>query len=53
MADLASRAGVDGSTTAKEKSESDIRWVGEFADELTVAIALREWEQAVSLVERG
>lgn len=53
MADLASRAGVDGSTTAKEKSESDIRWVGEFADELTVAIALREWEQAVVLVERG
>lgn len=52
MADLASRAGGD-TSTAKEKAESDIRWVGEFADELTVSIALREWEQAVSLVERG
>jgi hypothetical protein len=52
MADLASRAGADGST-GKEKAESDIRWVGEFADELTVAIALREWDQAVALVERG
>jgi hypothetical protein len=52
MADLTLRAGGDGSS-AKEKAESDARWVGEFADELTVAIALREWDQAVSLVERG
>lgn len=52
MAELTSRAGGDVSS-AKEKAESDIRWVGEFADELTVAIALREWSQAVSLVERG
>lgn len=51
MADLAERAGGDGG--AKEKAEKDARWVGEFADELTVAIALREWEQAVSLVEKG
>ncbi|KIM88914.1 hypothetical protein PILCRDRAFT_3077 [Piloderma croceum F 1598] len=52
MADLAHRAGGDGSS-AKEKAERDARWVGEFADELTVAIALREWNQAVSLVEQG
>jgi hypothetical protein len=51
MADLTQRAG-DGSS-AKEKAERDARWVGEFADELTVAIALREWDQAVSLVEEG
>jgi hypothetical protein len=52
MADLTQRAGGDGSS-AKEKAERDARWVGEFADELTVAIALREWDQAVSLVEEG
>ncbi|TFY54472.1 hypothetical protein EVG20_g9690, partial [Dentipellis fragilis] len=51
MADLQRQAGMgDG---AKEKSERDARWVGDFADELTVAIALREWERAVSLVEEG
>jgi exocyst complex component 8 len=52
MADLAERAGGDGSS-AKEKAERDARWVGEFADELTVAIALRDWDQAVALVEEG
>ncbi|KAL1739371.1 Cullin repeat-like-containing domain protein [Schizophyllum fasciatum] len=36
-----------------DKSERDGRWVGEWADELTVAIALREWEKAVTLVEQG
>ncbi|KAN0061879.1 exocyst complex component exo84 [Thecaphora frezii] len=29
------------------------RWNNDFADELAVCIALREWEEAVSLVERG
>lgn len=52
MADLAQRAGGDGGR-GKEKAEKDARWVGEFADELTVAIALRDWEQAVTLVEQG
>ncbi|KAL1715903.1 Cullin repeat-like-containing domain protein [Schizophyllum commune] len=33
--------------------QRDGRWVGEWADELTVAIALREWEKAVALVEQG
>ncbi|KAJ7269384.1 hypothetical protein B0H12DRAFT_36009 [Mycena haematopus] len=55
MADLARRADPDGSagTNAKEKADSDARWVGEWADELTVAIALREWEKATGLVETG
>lgn len=54
MADLASRADPDGAATdAKEKAERDARWVGEWADELTVAIALREWEKATGLVETG
>ena len=52
MADLTLRSGGDGSS-AKEKAERDARWVGEFADELTVAIALRDWDQAVSLVQQG
>ena len=51
MADLAMKAGM--SDLAKDKAERDIRWVGEFADELTVAIALREWDRAVELVEQG
>jgi hypothetical protein len=52
MADLTARAGGD-TTGAKEKAERDARWVGEWSDELNVAIALREWETAVALVERG
>ena len=51
MADLVQKPGVDPS--AQDKAEGDARWVGDFADRLTVAIALREWEQAVSLVEEG
>lgn len=54
MADLASRVDPDGAgSDAKEKAERDSRWVGEWADELTVAIALREWEKATGLVETG
>ncbi|GLB43605.1 putative nuclear mrna splicing [Lyophyllum shimeji] len=57
MADLASRGGgtpgVDVESGAKEKAERDAQWVGEWADELTVAIALREWDKAVTLVEEG
>ena len=51
MADLARRAGMgDG---AKEKHDRDARWVSDFCDDLTVAIALREYDQAVTLVEQG
>ncbi|KAJ7150404.1 exo84 subunit/exocyst complex component [Mycena filopes] len=55
MADLASKVDPDGAagSDAKEKAERDARWVGEWADELTVAIALREWEKATALVETG
>ena len=52
MAELAQKAGaVSGSL--EEKAEGDARWISDFADELTVAIALREWDQAVTLVEQG
>ncbi|KAG6831966.1 hypothetical protein H0H87_003301 [Tephrocybe sp. NHM501043] len=57
MADSAARGGElpgdDVESGAKEKAERDARWVGEWADDLTVAIALREWEKAVTLVEEG
>jgi hypothetical protein len=51
MADLAQQAGM--SESAKETSERDARWIGDFADQLTMAIALREWDTAVDLVEQG
>lgn len=43
----------DGFGGAKDKADKDALWVGEFTDSLTIAIALREWNKAVSLVEEG
>ena len=51
LADLASKADVGGSE--KEKTERDARWMGDFCDELTIAIALRKWDEAVTLVANG
>ena len=55
MADLAARAGETSSpaSDAKQKAERDSRWTSEWADDLNVAIALKEWEKAVKLVEEG
>lgn len=53
MADLAKQAGMTGAGDAKNKTESDARWVGDFTDELTVAISLRNFDRAVKLVEEG
>ena len=55
MADLAKKGGeFPGSgNDAKEKAERDARWVGDWSDDLTVAIALKEWSKAVDLVEQG
>lgn len=39
------------SNSADKKDPS--RWLNDFADELAVTIALREWGDAVSLVEKG
>ncbi|KAI0829081.1 hypothetical protein BC628DRAFT_1315984 [Trametes gibbosa] len=52
MAELASKTGELGAT-AKEKAERDARWIGDWSDDLTVAVALREWDRAVALVEEG
>lgn len=43
----------DVGASAKEKTERDARWIGDFTDDLTVAIALRKWDHAVALVEEG
>ncbi|EMD31124.1 hypothetical protein CERSUDRAFT_109603 [Gelatoporia subvermispora B] len=51
MAELASKS--DMGPNAKEKAERDARWTSDFSDDLTVAIALREWDDAVALVEKG
>jgi hypothetical protein len=55
LAELGARVGADSSAndSAKEKTERDVRWATEFCDDLTVAIALRNWDEAVSLVEDG
>lgn len=55
LAELGARVGANSGAEvgAKEKTERDQRWATEFADDLTVAIALRNWEEAVSLVEDG
>ncbi|KAF8899240.1 hypothetical protein BD779DRAFT_1690750 [Infundibulicybe gibba] len=53
MADLAQRSGETASVDAKEKAERDARWTSDWADDLTVAIALREWTKAVTLIEEG
>ncbi|KAH9982875.1 hypothetical protein BGW80DRAFT_1219569 [Lactifluus volemus] len=57
MSDLAQQAGMsdDEKDKAERDSDSDarLRWVGDFAGEITAAISLREWDKAVDLVEQG
>ena len=31
----------------------DLRWIDDFGDELTMAIAMRDWDEAVNQVEKG
>jgi hypothetical protein len=39
--------------SVKEVAEWDTRWIGDFADQLTMSIALHEWDTAVDLDEQG
>ncbi|KAG9032178.1 exocyst complex component exo84 [Tulasnella sp. JGI-2019a] len=48
LADLQSQ-GIPG----VQKDEKDLRWVSDFVDSLAVAIAQREWEEAVGLIEQA
>ena len=45
--------GLGDKSDVKEKAERDARWVGDFSDDLTVAIALRKFDDAVMLVQEG
>ena len=45
----AAEAGAGGA----KKAEADARWTSDFSDDLTVAIALHEWDEAVRLVGEG
>ncbi|PWN52446.1 hypothetical protein IE53DRAFT_367213 [Violaceomyces palustris] len=54
-----SEGGTDGgvfaaaaASAATEKKDPG-RWINDFADELAVCIALREWDEAVTLIEKG
>ena len=51
LADVSGQSSL--ASSAKEKLEHDTRWVGDFTDDLTVAISLRKWDHAVTLVEEG
>ncbi|KAG7452025.1 uncharacterized protein BT62DRAFT_1071208 [Guyanagaster necrorhizus] len=51
--ELAAKVGEAPDAVAKDKLEREARWTSEWADDLTVAIALREWERATKLVEEG
>ena len=53
LSDLAKKGGeLPGmANDAKEKAERDARFVGDWSDELTVAISLKEWNKAVALIE--
>lgn len=53
MALLAAKAGAGSTTDAKQRAERDAQWIGDWSDDLTVAIALKEWEKAVTLIETG
>lgn len=37
----------------KEKAELDELWIENFIDDLTVAVALRQWDEAVRFIEDG
>ena len=37
----------------KDKSDRDARWISDFTDELAVAIALQQWDEAIELIDRG
>lgn len=38
---------------AAEPEEADLEWLETFEDDLTMAIAVRDWAQAVILVKKG
>ena len=37
----------------RARSDEDVRWMDDFCDKLTVAVAMREWDEAARLVDEG
>jgi exocyst complex component 8 len=54
---MPSLPGIASNSTAPDgarlKEEQDARWITDFTDDLTVAIAFRNWSAAVDLVLQG
>ncbi len=44
---------LQGEKGSAERAEQETQAINELTDELTVAIALRRWKEAVGIVERG
>ena len=53
MSEPAKSAGEIPGSDAKEKAERDAQFAADWADDLTVAISLKEWDKATKLVEEG
>lgn len=46
-------ASVYGGAIAGDTQGKTLRWIDDFGDELAVAIAVRNWDESVGLVEKG
>ncbi|KZS93050.1 hypothetical protein SISNIDRAFT_550064 [Sistotremastrum niveocremeum HHB9708] len=50
---LKDSSGLSLSNSGMDRPEQDARWISDYCDNLSVAIALRQWEEATALVETG
>jgi len=46
-------AGGGGGGVGGDAQGRNLRWIDDFGDELAVAIAVRDWDESVELVEKG
>lgn len=46
-------AGGGGGGVGGDAQGRNLRWIDDFGDELAVAIAVRNWNESVELVEKG
>lgn len=45
--------GANGGSSMLDAQGRNLRWIDDFGDELAVAIAVRDWDESVNLVEKG
>ena len=48
-----SGGGFGGGGVGGDAQGRNLRWMDDFGDELAVAIAVRDWDESVALVEKG